>query len=217
MPDPYRAAHKAIRLALGRLTESAGRTDFGDVASVDRFRVELEAVVEMLTTHARIEVQFLDPLLGTHDHVCAAGIQRDHRTLERKLHEVSGGIHAIDEILGVQGDGDVRVARARGHACYLQLTRFIADYLQHLADEEEQALPTLSQHVDGATMADALARARESVDPGEAARMTALMLSAMSHPERVAFLRASGSEALRMLARAVLGDVEWKAVERELG
>lgn len=213
-PDPYRASHKAIRVAMGRLVESAGRTDFGDVASLERFRAELEDVVQMLATHARIEVQYLDPLLGAHDHAQAASIQHAHTALERKLHGVSGGIHALEEIL--DGGGGPSEARERGHAFYLELTRFTADYLHHIADEEEQALPSIRRHVDDAALEAALSRARQTVEAGEAARMTGLMIASVSHPERVALLRASGSEELRWIARMVLTPADWKALEDAL-
>lgn len=215
-PDPYRAAHKAIRVAMGRLIERVGRTDFADLAAVERVRVELEAVVQLLVTHARIEVQFLDPLLAQHDPSRASTIQRDHASLERHLHEVSGGVHAVDEILGPDGDGDPELARQRGHAFYLALTKFTAEYFEHLADEEENLLPILLQQVDGAVLRDAMARARASVDPLEGAKAVGMMLAAMSHPERVAMLRAPGAEALRVIARLSLDDAEWSALAADL-
>lgn len=215
--DPYRAPHKALRTALGRLLEHAGRTDFGDVASIGAFRVELEAVVQLLTTHARIEVQFVDPLLGSHEVEIASSIQHDHRALERKLHEVCGALHVIDELLGENGDGDVDEGRDRGHAFYLALSRFVAEYLVHIADEEERALPALRRHVGEGELAQTLDRARETVDPGEWAKNWALVLTSASHHERVALLAASGLPELRQIARIALTEEEWRELAIELG
>lgn len=124
--DPYRWSHKAIRTVLGRLLESAGRSDFGDLAAVQRFRAELEGAAMLLATHARIEVQFIDGLLAMHDAPHASHIQHEHVGLERDLHRVASGLHHVEEALGWDGEGDVREARARGHAFYLGLSRFIA-------------------------------------------------------------------------------------------
>jgi hypothetical protein len=178
-------AHKAIRAVLGRLLESAGRTDFGDPESIDLFRAELEAAVELLSTHARIEVQFIDGLLGAKEPTQASHIQHQHVDLERELHAVMGGLHRIDEVLGPENDGDREGAREDGHAFYLALSRFVANYLLHIADEEEQALPALRRHVDDATLLDALARARATVSPEESARTAALVHASVNAPERL--------------------------------
>jgi hypothetical protein len=183
-------AHKAIRAVLGRLLESAGRTDFGDPGSIDLFRSELEAAVELLATHARIEVQFLDGLLGAHEPTQASHIQHQHVDLERELHAVMAGLHRIDEVLGPEADGDREEAREDGHGFYLALSRFVASYLLHIADEEEHALPALRRHVDDATLRDALARAEATVSPEEAARTAALVAASINATERSALLRA---------------------------
>lgn len=184
--DPYRVAHKAIRAALGRLVESAGRTDFGSPGSIDRLRVELELAVELLSTHQRIEVQFLDGLLGSHEPTHASHIQHEHVDLERELHAVTSRLHRIDETLGLEGDGDRDDATEQGHSFYLALSRFVASYFLHIADEEEQALPALRRHVSEATLRHALDRARATVSPDEHARMTALVLSSINDAERLA-------------------------------
>jgi hypothetical protein len=184
--DPYRTAHKAIRAALGRLVESAGRTDFRSPASIDRFRFELERAVELLSTHARIEVQFLDGLLGPHEPLQASHIQHEHVDLERELHAVMSRLHRIDETLGPEGDGDRDDASEQGHAFYLALSRFVANYFLHIADEEEQALPALRRHVSEATLREVLDRARATVSPDEHARTTALVLASINDVERLA-------------------------------
>lgn len=185
MIDPYRKAHKAIRASLGRLLESAGRTDFGDTASIDRFRAELESAVELLATHARIEVQFLDGLLGSHEPAKASNIQHQHLDLERELHAAMSRLHQVDETLGPEGDGDRDDARDQGHSFYLALSRFVASYFFHIADEEEHALPALRKHVSEAELRDALARAHATVSPDELARTKALVLASISDPERL--------------------------------
>jgi hypothetical protein len=184
--DPYRSAHKAIRASLGRLLESAGRTDFGDPTSIDRFRAELETAVELLTTHARIEVQFIDVLLAAHDPLHASHIQHQHVDLDRELLAVMGGLHRIDEELGPDDDGDRENARVQGHRFYLALSRFVARYFLHIADEEERALPLLRSHVSEDALRDALARARATIPPDELARTTALVRESISDPEREA-------------------------------
>lgn len=204
--DPYRAAHKAIRSVLGRLLESAGRTDFGDAESIEVFRAELEAAVQLLATHARIEVQFLDGLLGLHEPMQASHIQHQHVDLERELHAVMGGLHRIDETLGPEADGDKDVARDEGHTFYLALSRFMANYLLHIADEEEYALPALRRHIDDATMQEALTRAEATVSPEEAARTTELIRASVNAQERAAMLaRASAPSLMTDVMRRASG------------
>ncbi len=213
-PDPYRASHKAIRVAFGELLASAGRVDFGDLGAVERFQPELEDVVGILATHARIELQFVDPLLGAHDHASAASVQHEHTSLERKLLGVTERFHALAEDLSFGRAGDE--ARERGHAFYLQLTRFVAAYLEHMAAEEEEILPALRRHVGEAAIEAAIERGRLSIERTEAAKLSAAVISASTHSERVALLRGPGREELRTIARIVLGPSAWSAVEAEL-
>lgn len=213
-PDPYRSSHKALRMVLGRLIEHAGRTDFGDAASIAAFRPVLDAAVALLADHARFEVQHLDPLLGGHDPAGAARVQHEHVDLERALHHAASGLHEVEEILGDGGDVDVDLARERGHTFYLALTRYVAAYLVHVADEEEVTLPALRRFVTDEALAGALAAASAAADPVAAAHAGALLLRAASHPERVELVAAA--PRLRAIARVVLDEAEWRAVEHDL-
>jgi len=214
-PDPYRLPHKALRLVLGSLLARAGRTDFGDVGSIAQFRPELDAAVALLADHARFEVRHLDPLLGGHDPESAANVQHQHMDLERELHRAASGLHEVEAILGDDGDGDPDEARERGHAFYLSLTRFVASYLVHVADEEEVTLPALRRFVTDDALREALARARHDVPSDRASYGASLILRAASPFERVALVRAAPE--LRTIARVVLSELEWRALEDALG
>lgn len=213
-PDPYRSSHKALRLVLGRLLECAGRTDFGRLGSIASFRLELDAAVSLLAEHARFEVHHLDPLLGGHDPEAAATIQHDHVHLERELHRAASALHEVEAILGDEGDGDLEDARERGHSFYLALSRFVASYLVHIADEEETTLPALRRFVTDETLAGAMAVARARASPAAVSHVGSLCLRALNHPERVALVAAA--PALRPIARAVLTEAEWRALEDDL-
>lgn len=216
--DPYRAAHKALRVVLARLLENAGRIDFGDRASIGPFRAELEAAVHQLSMHARMEVQFVDPLLGSYDPACASAIQHDHVELERQLHHAAKALHEAEQILSDRadpGDRDRADARERGHAFYLALSRVVASYLTHFADEEERVLPLLHRHVPQETLDAALAEARRRLAPIDVAHTAGLMLRAISHPERVALMNEEPSAGLYAVARLTLTDAEWTALEED--
>src|SRR5690349_19341377 len=83
--DPYRFVHKAIRVTLATLVENAGRTDFGDLIAFDRLRRETIDAVHLLSSHARVEVRFLDSLLGTYAPTEANDVQREHAELDAEL------------------------------------------------------------------------------------------------------------------------------------
>jgi hypothetical protein len=182
--DPYRFVHKAIRAMLVRLVEAAAKTDFDDDSAFTRLQRDTVDAVHLLRTHADIEVRFLDSLLGPHAHA-TNGVQREHAGLDAELFGV------LEQLDLAVAEYDPKEMRARGHAFYLRLTKFVAHYFLHMVEEEVTVLPLLHAHVDEIVLRRALLAAQASLPYAERAKMYVLVLDAITRNERDALV-ASG-------------------------
>lgn len=174
--DPYRLAHKGLRMLLGRLLEVAGRTDFADASALERLREQSMDAVDVLRTHTRIEVLFIDTYLvgpcGDTD------LQREHTELEAQMF---GLVRTLGDLASI---GVAAEARARGHAFYLALSRFVARYLVHMAEEETNALALLHRNVEDATLREVLVAARSAIHEKDRGKSRSAILDAIAPHER---------------------------------
>jgi hypothetical protein len=115
------------------------------------------------------------------------------------------------------------LATGKGHAFVVALSRFVGEILVHMADEEEQALPSLWAVLDDAALQRTHQQLVASLGPDEMARDLAWMLPAMNDAERfgmVARVRATAPpeafQSLSALARRVLSPSDWERLERSL-
>lgn len=162
-------------MLLGRLLEAAGRMDFADESALRGFHQQCMAVVEMLRTHARVEVLFIDAFLV--DPSGANDLRCEHVELEAEMFALIRTLEGLD-------DNGVAETRARGHSFYLALSRFVARYLFHMADEETRALPLLHRRVDDATLREVLAAAQSAIQEGEGAKSRSAIADAVGPHER---------------------------------
>jgi hypothetical protein len=190
--DPYRLAHKGLRVTLARLLESAGRADFADARARERIRHESLETVHLLRTHARLEGLFLDPLLTTCASEGADCARHDHAKLESELFTL---VLALDS--PSEGETSTAEARARGHRFYIALTRLVAHYLLHMAEEETRVLALLHEHVDDDLLRRMVVAAESTMSAEESARTSAAIAEGVAPHER----ESLGGSARRERAR----------------
>lgn len=203
--DPYRLAHKGLRIVLARLLESAGRTDFASASAREQIRRECLEVVDLLRVHARLEILFLDPLLEACPTEKARCPRLDHATLESELFTL---VLALDPPAGCESRPSD--ARAHGHRFYLALTRLVAHYLLHMADEETRVLAALHRHVDQDLLRQMVSAAQSAMSDAEVASISAAIIEGVAPHERASVVaskqrRAPARQSRRPSAPAASG------------
>jgi hypothetical protein len=132
--DVYTAVHKMQRARLFDLTVAAGTADGGDALTTARLAGAVSALADELTSHAGHEDRFIHPLLRAKAPTLAASLDAAHVELHGRLDVLRLTAR------GRQADG------GDPNALYRALASFTAAYLEHLAVEEGEALPTLWEH-----------------------------------------------------------------------
>ena len=180
--DPYRIAHKGIRVTLARLMEASGRADFADPRARDQIRHECLEAVHLLRTHARLEALFLDPLLAA----CAAeGARSAHAKLESELFSL-----VLDFDPPSQCEVSIPDARAHGHRFYIALSRLVAHYLLHMAEEETRVLALLHEHTEDEVLLRMMLAAQSTMSAEETAMTSAAIAEGIAPHERESIVEA---------------------------
>lgn len=208
--DPYTKIHKALRRDMFSCLTTLGSLDPADVSAVERARARVTTLLHDLHQHGEHEDEFIGPVLLEYLPELAARLAEQHRMLDRQI-----------DALAQRFTDDAFTRPEALLRCYRELAEYTAAYLEHLA-AEERALPDFARHVPQAALANAMAAfgASRSADQREYALRQ--MLPALAHGERVDLLRGfvAAPEPIagqaRSIARAVLGEHDWSAVEREL-
>lgn len=178
--DIYREVHKGIRKALFDLAVRAGNTDFSSAEPLKRLRKQFSLTKNLLEIHAHCEDTYVEPLLQQCDAAVAARSAEAHAVLEATMGKLQGLLDTFD------------INRAdiaeQGQRLYLELTRFIGEYLQHVADEEQQLMPLLWERYDDPALLDVETTVRASLPPPVLANFLSFMIPAMNHHERAGLL-----------------------------
>jgi hypothetical protein len=211
--DLYRDIHKGIRAELFAATESAGRLDPVERTGRADLARRVDAIVELLVSHAHHEDEHIQPTLEQHLPARAEQIAADHERIDGRLEVL------VELARTTEGD-----SRLRAHQLYLELASFTAAYLEHQDLEERIVMPAL----DGAVGIDACLAMNQaivgSIPPEEMARSLALMLPAMNVDDRSELLGGMQAgappevfEQVWGLSRSVLAADDVAALARRLG
>lgn len=210
----YKTIHKGIRAMLADLGREAGRVDWNDSADLTAFRAKAQQAFELLETHASLENAFIAPLLERYAPRVAAIIGSAHDEQEEILPALLRQLENFDSRAADAVDA--------GHTIVLRLTRFIAESLAHMADEEELAMPALRAAVDEAALADADNRLHAAIPPAAMAQVAPHLIPALNTVERlelVGGMKAAGAPAFpfaMQLASQLLSHDDYAALERGL-
>ena len=183
--DPYRIAHKGIRVTLARLLEASGRADFADPRVRDQIRHECLEAVHLLRTHARLEALFLDPLLAACAADGAESGRRAHAKLESELFSL-----VLDFDPPSQCEVSIPDARAHGHRFYIALSRLVAHYLLHMAEEETRVLALLHEHTEDDVLLRMMLAAQSTMSAEETAMTSAAIAEGIAPHERESIVEA---------------------------
>ncbi|MFT3927658.1 MAG: hemerythrin domain-containing protein [Myxococcales bacterium] len=200
MHDPrshlYRSIHKAVRSLLGQLSSLAGATDFSRPSELERLRERVQHDFGMLASHAHHEDAHVMPLLALYAPEIARRLDAAHEDQHDTMPRLEAALAAIDPT-----GSD---AAERGAEFCMALSRYMADQLDHMADEEMLAMPALYAALDDTTLIEVHDKLVASVPPEEMMRWLSYMLPALNGSERTGMLLGMGANAPREAFEAVI-------------
>ena len=170
-PDPFAHVHKGLRKALFDLAVQAGSTDAQDAEGLSHLASRAHDVFRFTEHHAFNEDRFLLPRMEAKGMPEAQAMRADHQVLEHSL-------HALAEAASLLAQEPHNLRRF-----YLDLNRFIGQYVLHLDEEEIRVLPSVHAHFTDAELAEFGREAVASTPPQDQAMMLAFMFPAMTQAE----------------------------------
>jgi Hemerythrin HHE cation binding domain len=167
----YRDIHKAVRALLTELLTQTARTDFADAAELAALRTRLDRDFELLLAHAHHEHTFIDPVLRELAPGLAGQLASAHDAQHVAMAELQAALARVRPASpGVMGQADAFGA---------SLSRFVAEQLVHMADEEERAMPILQAAYSDSELDELHQRILGSIPPDEHMAWFGLMLPSL--------------------------------------
>lgn len=199
--DIYAPIHKALRLFMTDTLTRIGRMDTADRAEVGATLDQLDALLDLCTSHLQHENDFLHPALEARQRHAAARTALDHV-------EHGHGIAALrQEALGLR---EAPAVRAPGLALrlYRHLALFVADNLQHMHIEETANNAALWSHYRDDELHALHERLLATLSDAERLQVARWMVPALSPAERAAVLGKMRAQMPPEAFRAVLDTVQ---------
>jgi len=179
--DLYRDIHKAIRVELFAVTTEAGRLDPAQGIARAALAGHVHDVVELLVSHAEHEDGAIQPALEADLPDLAERVERDHLTLEARLHDLGEMATEAAALEVVDPGGKV-------HRLYLALAAFTGQYLEHQDLEERVIMPALEAAIGVEAVVATHQAILAAIPPEEMGRSLALMIPAMNIDNRAELL-----------------------------
>lgn len=179
--DLYRDIHKAIRVELFSVTTEAGRLDPAQGIARAALAGHVHDVVQLLGSHAEHEDGAIQPALEASLPDLAERVERDHLTLEARLHDLAD-MATEAAALEVADPG------SRIHRLYLALAAFTGQYLAHQDVEERVIMPALEAAIGVEAVVATHQAILAGIPPEEMGRSLALMIPAMNIDNRAEML-----------------------------
>lgn len=118
--------HKGLRNALSQFSLLAGKTQYDNIASVQKLKDLGNDVFHLLHDHTQTEENFILKPLEEKVPGSASGDSADHQILNALEEALEQKLASFN---GTQSDEE-------GHEFYLQFTEFHSEYLEHIAEED---------------------------------------------------------------------------------
>ena len=196
--DLFTHIHKALRLGLFDITTKTGSTNWADPGEVSALYERWLRLLDLLRAHTEHEDRHILRLLDQADASCAEPIGDQHRDLDDLL----GDLAVRFDSIAVNPDN------AAGLGLYRDLTRFLADYLPHLYDEETRVMARIWACCSDGEIAAARQRFMAETTPAQMATTVEYMLPALDAVTRSALVRGLAASAPPPLLAMVLATAE---------
>ncbi|MFN3523012.1 MAG: hemerythrin domain-containing protein [Phenylobacterium sp.] len=195
--DIYGPIHKGLRLASTELMIRLGRADGQDAAAVRSVLGDLREHLRIAAGHLDHEETFIHPLLAERQGAAAERLAEQHEDHRRGFGRLERMIQTV-ETAGSQE----RPARLR--ELYLAFSRFVADDLAHMHEEETITWPLLCALFTDEELAALEMRIIASIDPATNMAIMRRMIPAMTRQERAALLGGMQASAPPEVFRGVM-------------
>lgn len=215
-PKPYQQIHKGLRGLMTETLARVGRMDAHDRAGLAETLAFVDALLDACLAHRHYENGFFHKALREKAPRTVAVFDIDHESYEQAI----GTLRQLTHRLRVEPEGVER----RGYELYLELANFLAETLEHMAEEETVLTALLWQHFSDEEILDLNRRLVESIPLRDRPFWVGWIVAYIGHRERVELLqalRASVSPAVFAVhlhhVRSHMAGSEWDALARALG
>jgi hemerythrin-like domain-containing protein len=185
-PDIFCNVHKGIRSALFQACTALGRAG-DDAVSGAAARDQLRAALHFVEHHGENEDLLLLPLLRERAKLVFERMQRAHTSVNEALRALLANLDSLPM-----------------EELYLRASQFLALYLEHLREEEQDIDPVIRAHISVEELSSFGRRAVERTSPSDQRLMLGWMLPAMTAEDVESFLSrvpAESQQEMRKLAR----------------
>jgi len=197
-PELFTPIHKAIRLAMSDVLARLGGTDFADDAASRAATAELRQVLLFCGSHLEHEERFVKP--AAVERLPGGVVEAFEEHAEQAL--VVGELRALADAVDGAGPSTRTVT---AHSLYLHFSRFVAQNLAHMADEEQVLAPLLERFFTPAEILEVHGRIQAAITPEERRISGPYMLRACSPGERRFLVAAMLKVAPKEAVMAALG------------
>jgi hypothetical protein len=184
--DLYGPVHKGIRWALTTLLTRLGAADFTDGAGTARLLDDLDGVLYLVSSHIAHEDRHIHPAIERRAPDASARLAEEHRQHTREIDD-------LRVLIADLASARPGAALAVGRRLYLAYSRFVANALVHMLEEEtitEPLLEALYPVEELEAINDAILA---SIGPDELLAFTRVMVPANPRDVRVALLSGAKS------------------------
>lgn len=204
---PYRNIHKALRRYLLDRVALIGRLDPDDTSDLQTWRATMEELLKVMNDHLVHENTFFHRALHHKGSANVTHFDGDHSQHLQKMALLKRQIIAVMHAEGGK--------TALAYQAYLELTRFVAENLEHMADEETLLTESLWMLFSDEEILAIEHRLVSSLTPEENQFYLRLMLPALNHPERVELLQSMRQGAPEAVFSAALESAQALLNERD--
>ncbi|HEY8926927.1 MAG TPA: hemerythrin domain-containing protein [Polyangia bacterium] len=181
--DSFTPIHKGMRRSLFETALLLARTDFESTAETAAAEEATTTCLGYLREHAEHEDRHVIPRLAELDAALAAALEIEHPQLERAA-------LAVDTLwprIAAAPSGSARAAL--GRELVRRFQTFVAQQLQHMDREEREVMAVMWAGLTDAELGAISGRIVADIPPARMSEMMALILPALSGPERDAMTR----------------------------
>jgi hypothetical protein len=203
----YVPVHKGVRAALVQAASLVARTDFTRPAEAAEAARVTQRLVFHLESHASHEDHEIMPVLARIAPELHADLQAEHTRTDGLQREAA----ALAERILAAGAPE---RPSLGQRLHQLLWRLAGEHLRHVEREETEAMRVLWAHCTDEELEAMERRILASIPPEEAVEWGAIMLPALSLPERTAVLAPLARTLPRPAFEAVIAPVRTALGER---
>jgi hypothetical protein len=215
--DLYSSVHKGQRLVFFNISSEAGTIDYTDEKAVENLYGRLEAFREHMALHAKLEEEFIHPLLSEWVPGGARRLEEDHRVMHQRLNDL---VTHFENVKSKPMNFEKHNELAFGF--YRAWNRFMTFYFIHI-NHEEEIQPALWKLCTNEELANTFKSIMANQTPKELMNNLEMMLPAMTMNERIMLLNQGRAtmppeafQAVLRVAEHALKQDDWTALKSKL-